>query len=90
MKKQMSSKAPIVAGWVSLISNIVLTIIKIVVGTIFRSPVLLADGYHNAGDVVASAAALTSMRISQRQLMKMILMVMGKQRSLVLPLWPLF
>ena len=66
MKKQMSSKAPIVAGWVSLISNIVLTILKIVVGTIFRSPVLLADGYHNAGDVVASAAALTSMRISQR------------------------
>ena len=66
MKKQMSSTAPIVAGWISLISNIVLTILKIVVGTIFNSPVLLADGYHNAGDVVASAAALTSMRISQR------------------------
>jgi cation diffusion facilitator family transporter len=49
-----------------LISNIILTILKIVVGTIFHSPVLLADGYHNAGDVVASAAALTSMRISKR------------------------
>lgn len=54
------------AGWISLISNIVLTVLKIVVGTIFHSPVLLADGYHNAGDVVASAAALTSMRISKR------------------------
>ena len=52
--------------WISLISNIVLTILKIVVGTIFHSPVLLADGYHNAGDVVASGAALTSMRISKR------------------------
>lgn len=66
MRERMSSKAPIIAGWISLISNIVLTILKIVVGTIFHSPVLLADGYHNAGDVVASAAALTSMRISQR------------------------
>ncbi len=62
----ISSKSAILAGWISLISNIVLTILKIAVGTIFHSPVLLADGYHNAGDVVASGAALTSMRISQR------------------------
>ena len=66
MRERVSLKAPIIAGWISLISNIVLTILKIAVGTIFHSPVLLADGYHNAGDVVASAAALTSMRISQR------------------------
>jgi len=55
-----------IAIWVSLISNIFLTIIKILVGYLFHSPVLLADGFHNAGDVVASAAALTSMRISKR------------------------
>lgn len=66
MKKHIRLTAPILAGWISLISNIVLTVLKIAVGTIFHSPVLLADGYHNAGDVVASAAALTSMRISQR------------------------
>ena len=56
----------LVAIWVSLISNIILTILKITVGALFNSPVLLADGFHNAGDVVASGAALTSMRISQR------------------------
>lgn len=66
MGQGMNPNAPILAGWISLISNIVLTILKIVVGTLFHSPVLLADGYHNAGDVVASGAALTSMRISQR------------------------
>lgn len=66
MSQFISSKSAILAGWISLISNIVLTILKIAVGTIFHSPVLLADGYHNAGDVVASGAALTSMRISQR------------------------
>lgn len=66
MMQEFHDRAPILAGWISLISNIVLTIVKIVVGTLFNSPVLLADGYHNAGDVVASGAALTSMRISQR------------------------
>lgn len=54
------------AIWISLVSNIALTIIKLIVGAVFKSPVLLADGFHNAGDVVASAAALTSMRISKR------------------------
>lgn len=66
MSRIYNPNAPIIAAWISLISNIILTILKIVIGTLFRSPVLLADGYHNAGDVVASAAALTSMRISQR------------------------
>lgn len=61
----MNNTKAMIAGWISLISNILLTILKIAIGTIFHSPVLLADGYHNAGDVVASGAALTSMRISQ-------------------------
>ncbi|WP_269135875.1 cation diffusion facilitator family transporter [Sporosarcina cyprini] len=60
------SVASLVAIWISLMSNIVLTILKIIVGILFNSPVLLADGFHNAGDVAASAAALTSMRISKR------------------------
>lgn len=64
--EEVQSKPALLAGWISLISNIVLTVLKIAIGTIFHSPVLLADGYHNAGDVVASGAALTSMKISQR------------------------
>ena len=66
MSKDKHSNASIIAGWISLLSNIILTILKITIGTLFNSPVLLADGYHNAGDVVASGAALTSMRISKR------------------------
>ncbi|MBE1555382.1 cation diffusion facilitator family transporter [Sporosarcina limicola] len=60
------SISSLIAVWISLISNILLTVLKITVGALFNSPVLLADGFHNAGDVVASGAALTSMRISQR------------------------
>lgn len=60
------ARASVFAIWISLVSNIILTVLKLVVGFVFRSPVLLADGFHNAGDVVASAAALTSMQISKR------------------------
>jgi len=54
------------AVWISLISNVALTAIKIAAGLLFNSQVLLADGVHNAGDVIATFASLTSMRISQR------------------------
>ncbi|WJH36587.1 cation diffusion facilitator family transporter [Paenibacillus sp. CC-CFT747] len=54
------------AAWISLVSNILLTGIKFVIGFLFNSQVLIADGVHNAGDVIASGAALSSMRISSR------------------------
>ncbi|BBH21361.1 putative transporter YdfM [Paenibacillus baekrokdamisoli] len=55
-----------IAVWISLISNLILTALKIIVGFVFNSPVLLADGVHNAGDVIATVAALSSMRISKQ------------------------
>ena len=66
MTQYTNPNRSMLAGWISLVSNIILTLVKIIVGTIFNSPVLLADGYHNAGDVIASGATLTSMRISKR------------------------
>lgn len=50
----------------SLISNVFLTILKISVGLLINSQVLLADGIHNAGDIIATFASLTSMRISKQ------------------------
>lgn len=66
MHKDRHASAAIIAVWISLISNIILTILKLVVGVLFKSPVLVADGFNNAGDVIASGAALTSMHISKR------------------------
>jgi len=54
------------AIWVSLISNVVLTVLKIAVGLLFASPVLVADGVHNAGDIIATVAALTSSMVSKK------------------------
>ncbi|MFD0696861.1 cation diffusion facilitator family transporter [Paenibacillus sp. GCM10027628] len=62
----MSKSASMLAIWISLASNIVLTAIKIVVGLLFKSQVLIADGIHNAGDVIATATAYSSMRVSSK------------------------
>ncbi|MDO3411167.1 cation diffusion facilitator family transporter [Saccharibacillus sp. CPCC 101409] len=63
---EQAKSQSIFAAWISLISNVLLTILKVAVGFLFNSQVLIADGIHNAGDVIASAAALGSMRISSR------------------------
>lgn len=56
----------LLAIWISLISNVVLTIMKVVAGLLLGSPVLLADGVHNAGDIIATIAALTSSMVSKK------------------------
>lgn len=56
----------LMAIWISLISNILLTILKVVAGLLLASPVLLADGVHNAGDIIATVAALTSSMVSKK------------------------
>jgi cation diffusion facilitator family transporter len=56
----------LLAIWISLISNIVLTALKLIAGLLFASPVLLADGVHNAGDIIATVAALTSSMVSKK------------------------
>jgi cation diffusion facilitator family transporter len=61
----VDNKSSVWAIWLSLISNILLTIIKIIIGLIFNSEVLMADGVHNAGDIIATIAALSAMRISK-------------------------
>ncbi|WNQ11267.1 cation diffusion facilitator family transporter [Paenibacillus aurantius] len=60
-----SSRQSAAAIWISLISNVALTVIKLAVGVLFKSQVLIADGIHNAGDVIATGAALSSMRVSK-------------------------
>lgn len=61
-----SRKSSLLAAWISVISNVLLTLIKIIVGSFSKSQVLLADGIHNAADVVASVASLGSMKISNQ------------------------
>jgi cation diffusion facilitator family transporter len=59
-------KSGIVAIWISLISNVFLTIAKFIVGMLTSSQVLVADALHNAGDVIATVATLTSSMVSKK------------------------
>jgi cation diffusion facilitator family transporter len=59
------NKSSVWAIWLSLISNITLTVMKILIGLLFHSEVLLADGVHNAGDIIATIAAISAMQISK-------------------------
>jgi len=54
------------AIWISLISNAILTLLKLTVGILFRSQVLIADGVHNAGDVFGSLVTFIAMKISKK------------------------
>lgn len=53
-------------AWVSIISYIVLSSLKVFCGYVFMSSALLADGFNNMTDIVASVAVLIGLRISQK------------------------
>jgi cation diffusion facilitator family transporter len=52
------------AAWIGLISNVLLSGVKIVVGSLFRSPSLVADGINNGADILSSIVSLGSMKAS--------------------------
>jgi cation diffusion facilitator family transporter len=60
------NKSTHIAAAIGLVSNLLLTAIKLTAGMLFKSGVLIADGIHNAGDVIASIATYGSMRVSSR------------------------
>ncbi|MDP4083141.1 MAG: cation diffusion facilitator family transporter [Bacillota bacterium] len=54
------------SAWISLISNTVLTIGKVIVGLFGHSDAVFADGIHSAADVFASVIVLLVIRISSK------------------------
>jgi cation diffusion facilitator family transporter len=53
-------------AWVSIIAYLALSAIKLGAGYVFVSGALVADGFNNLTDIVASAAVLIGLRISQK------------------------
>jgi cation diffusion facilitator family transporter len=53
-------------AWISLISNIILTLGKIIIGLIGNSDAVFADGIHSAADVFASVLVVFVIRISNK------------------------
>lgn len=53
-------------AWLSISAYIVLTAVKILIGYLYHSEALRADGFNNGTDVIASIAVLVGLKISQR------------------------
>ncbi len=53
-------------AWVSIGAYLALSALKLVAGYWFVSGALVADGFNNLTDIVASAAVLIGLRISQK------------------------
>ncbi|MGV2787678.1 transporter, partial [Clostridium perfringens] len=53
-------------AWISIAAYLVLSSFKIFCGYLFSSSALLADGFNNLTDIVASLAVLIGLRISQK------------------------
>lgn len=53
-------------AWVSIAAYLVLSAFKLISGFYFASSALLADGFNNLTDIVASVAVLIGLKISQK------------------------
>ncbi|WZY01413.1 cation diffusion facilitator family transporter [Bacillus sp. FSL W7-1360] len=53
-------------AWLSIIAYIFLSALKLVIGYLFFSQALVADGFNNASDIIISIAVLIGLRISQK------------------------
>lgn len=53
-------------AWISISAYLVLSAFKLICGYLFASSALLADGFNNVTDIVASLAVLIGLRISQK------------------------
>ncbi len=54
------------AAWVGIIGNLVLAIVKGVIGYVAHSKALIADAVHSASDVIGSIAVLIGLRAAQK------------------------
>ena len=78
MEKDERFKQAEFGAIVGIVGNIILAIIKAVIGYIGNSKALLADAVHSASDVIGSLAVLFGLRAKKRP-MKIIRMVMVKR-----------
>lgn len=60
---QVRQKVGILEGWISAVSNVILFVIKIVIGMAVNSIALIADAFHTLADSVSSVVIIFSFRL---------------------------
>ncbi|MCD6347297.1 MAG: cation transporter, partial [Bacteroidales bacterium] len=61
-----STNYGIMLGWISIIGNILLFVLKYIAGVMSGSVALLADAWHTLGDSISSAILIIGIRISKK------------------------
>ena len=79
MEKDERFKQAEFGAIVGIVGNIILAIVKAVIGYIGNSKALLADAVHSASDVIGSLAVFLDCERQSSHLMKIIRMVMVKR-----------
>lgn len=70
--------------WVSIVGNLLLSVLKLVVGFLYSSIALISDGAHSLSDVVTSVIGYLGMRVSSKPLTKAI----PSDTPALSPWWP--
>jgi cation diffusion facilitator family transporter len=52
--------------WLGLIFNVLLALLKIIIGLLFNSQALFADGLHSISDIISDVAVLAGIRIAEK------------------------
>ncbi len=55
-----------VGAWVGIVGNLLLAVVKLIIGLLANSRALIADAAHSASDVVGSVAVLIGLRAAER------------------------
>lgn len=66
MERSLEIKKAETGAWISIIVYLLLSVLKLVVGSIGNSEALSADGLNNTTDVVVSVAVLIGLKISRK------------------------
>ncbi|WP_017729448.1 cation diffusion facilitator family transporter [Halalkalibacterium ligniniphilum] len=66
MERYQELKKGELGAWVSIITYLMLAIIKLFIGYTYSSEALRADGLNNTTDIIASIAVLIGLKISQK------------------------
>jgi cation diffusion facilitator family transporter len=60
-----SERAPINVTWLSMAANLLLIVVKFVIGTIAGSAALVADAVHSSSDFISDALVLVGLRLAR-------------------------
>ena len=56
----------LIEGWVSIIVNLLLAVVKLILGVMFQSAGLISDAVHSLGDMASSAVVIVGFRAARK------------------------